>query len=143
MKNSSFVWGLVSFAVSIAIFPNDALATHPINTVNNGQIIQSGTYFNTPDSKTTFINKGSGGLWLKSGNNLRGVEVNSAGTLTNNGGTFHFYAPNDVVRLDGNIDVRAIRNSNGTYLGNGGRVFVDSAYLYQNGNIYANGINGV
>jgi hypothetical protein len=46
------------------------------------------------------------------------------------------------VRVDGNIDVNAIRNSQGAYLGNGGKVFVDSAYLFQNGNIFANGVNG-
>ena len=30
----------------------------------------------------------------------------------------------------------------GAYLGNGGKVFIDSGYLFQNGNIFANGVNG-
>lgn len=117
--------------------------TPPINSVNNGAIAQGGTYFNTADSKTTFTNTSGGGVWLQSGSNLRGLEVDALGKLTNNGGTIHFYAPGAVVRLDGNIDVRAVRaGSEGSYLGNGGKLFVDSAFLYQNGNIYANGING-
>lgn len=73
---------------------------------------------------------------------MRGLEANTNGTLNNNGGTLHLYAPDNVVRVDGNIDVNALRNSQGAYLGNGGKVFVDSAYLFQNGNIFANGVNG-
>lgn len=104
-------------------------------------MISGGTYFNTPNNQTTFQNT-SGGLWLKSGSNLRGVEIDNAGNLTNNGGTFHFYAPGQVIRLDGNVDVRGIQNGSGIFLGSGGKVFLDSAYVYQSGKIYANGLNG-
>jgi hypothetical protein len=132
-------WAFTLLAASLTLCTS---AFADINTVNDGPIVAGGNYFNTPGSKTTFKNSSGGGLWLKSGSNVRGVEVNSAGTPTNNGGTIHFYAPGNVVRLDGNIDVRGIRNQSGAYLGNGGKVFVDSAYLYQSGNIYANGFNG-
>jgi hypothetical protein len=73
---------------------------------------------------------------------LRGVEVNSSGIATNNGGTVLLYAPDNVVRMDGNINVNALQNGQGAYLGNGGKVFIDSGYLFQNGNIFANGVNG-
>ena len=112
----------------------------PVNSTQNGQIVQGGTYYNTSDSRTTFTNTGSGGLWLKSGTTVRGLEVDPTNALTGNGGTLHFYAPGSVVRIDGTIDVNALRNGN--YLGNGGRVFVDSAFLYQNGSIFANGGSG-
>lgn len=117
-------------------------STNPVNTVNNGRIVNGGTYYNTADSKTTFTNTGAGGLWVRDNANLRGLEVNAAGATTNNGGTFHFYAPNSVVRVDGNINVDALRNGQGTYMGNGGKVFVDAAYYYQSGHISAGGFNG-
>ena len=98
--------------------------------------------YNTPGNTTSFINSQSGGLWLKAGTILRGLEANSNGSLSNNGGTLHLYAPDNVVRIDGNIDVSAIHNCHGAYLGNGGKVFIDSGYLFQNGNIFANGSNG-
>jgi hypothetical protein len=113
-----------------------------VNTLNNGSIVNGGTYLNTRDSKTTFRNTAGTGLWLKSGSNIRGIEINSGGVPTGNGGTLHFLAPGQVVRLDGNIDVNGLRNGSGAFIGNGGKVFVDSAYLFQKGNIYANGING-
>lgn len=119
-----------------------SVASLPINSVNNGAIAKGGTYFNTANGKTTFTNTSGGGIWLKGGSNIRGVEVDATGNLTNNGGTVHFYAPGSVVRLDGNIDIRAVRDGNGNFKGNGGNLFVDSSYLYQNGSIYANGING-
>jgi hypothetical protein len=113
-----------------------------VNTVNDGRVISGKTYYNTPGAVTSFINSGSGGLWLKSGNTLRGQEVNTIGNLTNNGGAVHLYAPNNVVRVDGNIDVNALKNGQGAYIGDGGKVFIDSAYLFQNGNIFANGFDG-
>jgi hypothetical protein len=131
----SMTFGLLASSIS-------AYAAEPVNTVNNGRIVNSGTYYNTPDGKTTFTNTGSGGLWVRDNANIRGLEVNAAGNLTNNGGTLHFYAPNSVVRVDGNINVNALQNSQGAYLNNGGKVFVDAAYYYQSGNISANGNNG-
>jgi len=117
-------------------------ALPPIDTVHDGQVVAGGTYYNSAQGKTTFMNSGSGGLWVKGGTTIRGVEVDAGGNLTNNGGTLHFFAPNSVVRIDGNVDVNAILNSQGAPMGSGGRVFVDSAYLFQNGGIFANGING-
>jgi len=111
-----------------------------INSINTGQNISAGTYFNTPGSRTTFINP-NGGLWLHSGDLVRGLESNINKVPDGNGGTLYFRAPGNVVRLDGNIDVSAVRNG-ALYTGNGGKVFVDSGYLFQNGNIFANGANG-
>lgn len=129
-----------SFFVSSATLPAFA-APGDTNSWNNGQVVQGGTYYNTPDSKTTFVNTGSGGLWVKADTTVRGLEVNGSGALTGNGGTMLFSAPGSVVRIDGTIDVSAVMGKNG-FAGNGGRVFIDSAMLYQNGAIYANGRNG-
>jgi hypothetical protein len=126
MRNSQSGWGFILLAASLTL---STVALADVNTVNDGPIVAGGTYLNTADGKTTFKNSAGGGLWLKSGSNIRGVEVNASGSLTNNGGTVHFYAPGNVVRLDGNIDVRGIRNSQGVYRGDGGKVFVDSAYI--------------
>jgi hypothetical protein len=131
-----------TLALTVSLLSLNAYAVGPANTINNGKVISGGTYYNTADNKTTFTNTQGGGLWVKSGTNVRGLEVDAGGHLTNNGGTLQFYAPGDVVRIDGNIDVNALRNGQGAFVGNGGRVFVDSAYLYQNGNVLANGING-
>lgn len=139
MSKNIFLSALtLSLSVSLSGY---SYALSPINSVNDGRIIQGGTYFNTANGQTTFTNT-NGGLWLKTSTNLRGVEVNSSGNLTNNGGTFNFYAPGQVVRLDGNVDVRGVKDASGIYLGNGGKVFVDAAYLYQSGKIYASGSNG-
>jgi len=141
MRKSLSKTQIFVLAMSLAFYPAIACALGPANTVHTGPVISGGTYFNTPDGQTTFKNT-SGGLWLKSGSNLKGVEVNNVGNLTNNGGTFHFYVPGQVIRLDGNVDVRGIQNGSGAFLGNGGKVFLDSAYVYQSGKIYANGLNG-
>jgi hypothetical protein len=131
----------VALSLTIALIPTSE-ALNPINSTQDGRIIQGGTYYNTAGNTTSFINSQSGGLWLKAGTTLRGLEVNSSGAVNNNGGTVHLYAPDNVVRVDGNIDVSAIRNGQGADLGNGGKVFIDSGYLFQNGNIFANGANG-
>lgn len=130
-------------AISISIFsmPYSYAGPGDVNSINDGRDIQSGTYFNTPGSRTTFQNSAGGGLWLHSGDLVRGLESTAAKTPTGNGGTLYFRAPNNMVRLDGNIDVSAVRNGT-LYPGNGGKVFVDSGYLFQNGNIFANGANG-
>lgn len=140
MSKRSF-YSSLALSLTVALSPL-SYALSPINSTQDGRIIQGGTYYNTADSATTFINSQAGGLWLKAGTTLRGLEVNSSGALTNNGGTVHLYAPDNVVRVDGNIDVSAIHNGQGADLGNGGKVFIDSGYLFQNGNIYANGANG-
>jgi hypothetical protein len=113
-----------------------------VNTVNDGSVINAGTYLNTPNGKTIFKNSTGTGIHLQSGQNIRGAEYFN-GSLTGNGGNIHIDAPNQVVRLDGNIDVRGflpkgiIGNA-----GSGGNVTVNAGYLYQTGNIYASGLNG-
>jgi hypothetical protein len=132
----------IALALSLSITGTALAAPGDTNSVNNGQLIQGGTYYNTATGKTTFINgKGADGLWLQSGQNVRGLEVTGGSAVTGNGGTLHFYAPGSIVRLDGNVDVSGLIR-NGSYIGNGGRVYVDSAFLYQNGSIFANGFNG-
>lgn len=133
----------LSLAASIGILANASVFAAPgqVNSVNNGKDITAGTYYNTSGSKTVFQNTGTGGLKLKSGDLVRGLESDAVGNPSGHGGHLHFNAPGAVVRLDGNINVSALQ-SGGAYTGNGGRVTVDAAYLYQNGSIFANGING-
>jgi hypothetical protein len=132
---------LIAVTFVLSAMPLALAAPGDINSTNNGQVVQGGNYYNTADSKTTFVNTGSGGLWVKSGVLVRGLEVLPDGSFTGNGGTLHFFAPGSVVRIDGSIDVSGILRG-GVYTGNGGRVIVDSAFLYQNGSIFANGRNG-
>jgi hypothetical protein len=141
-KQSKFA-ASVALALSLSISSTALAAPGDTNSVNNGGTITGGTYYNTPDNKTTFTNNGgTGDLHLPTGQTVRGIEVNPWGGATGNGGTIHFFAPGGMVRLDGNVDVSGIINGRGAYIGNGGRVFVDSAMLFQNGSIFANGING-
>lgn len=102
-----------------------------VNSVNNGQIIQGGNYYNTAGGRTVFQNSSS--LHLRAGDLVVGREVTDAATktLTGNGGSLTFNAP--IVRLDGNVDVNGVMQ--------GGNVVINSAFLYQNGNIFANGAN--
>jgi hypothetical protein len=65
----------IGLSLTITLFPS-SYALNPINSTQDGRIIQGGTYFNTPNLKTTFINSHSDGLWLKSGVSIRGLEVN-------------------------------------------------------------------
>jgi hypothetical protein len=142
---SIFAWAYrpVALACTVALTVHSLAWAEPsINSVQTGQVVQGGTYLNTTDGRTTFRNTFGSGLWVKNNSTVRGLEVDSSGNLTNNGGTLHFYAPNGMVRVDGTIDVNALRSGRGAYLGNGGKVFVDADYLYQSGNILANGING-
>ncbi len=141
----SFSKSFIALALSLTIssLPLTALAgPGDVNSVNDGQVIQNGTYYNTPGNKTTFQNSGGSGLWVKSGTTVRGLESNLSGTATGNGGWLHFYAPGQAVRLDGDVSVSGLLGKGGIHLGNGGRVTIDSAFLYQNGNIFANGVNG-
>jgi hypothetical protein len=145
-----------SFGVASAeITPN------MLNTVNDGASIKGGTYFNTAGHDTLFTNSAKTGITLDAGQNIRGAEAFN-GAVTGNGGNIHIQAPDQVVRLNGNIDVRGFlpKNApgipgymlpgssfNGEYNnpgpgGNGGNVTIDAAYLFQNGNIYAGGYNG-
>jgi hypothetical protein len=132
----------LSLAISISVFSASLAAAAPgdVNSINDGRDIQAGTYLNTPGSRTTFINSGGGSMWLHSGDLVRGLETNN-GALTGNGGHLYFRNPNNVIRSDGNIDVSAVRNGT-LYTGNGGSVDIDCRYLFQNGNIWANGANG-
>lgn len=130
---SSLLMGITAMSVPIAqANPGD------VNSVNNGSTIQAGTYFNTVGSRTTFQNAG-GSLTLNAGDLVRGLESNASKVVTGNGGNFYLKA--DVIRLDGTMDVSAIRHG-ATYVGNGGTVSADAKYLFQNGNIFANGSNG-
>lgn len=145
VKNALYRGALVSLSLTVGLatlnIPIALAGPGDLNSINDGQDIQSGTYFNTPGSRTTFQNSSGSGLWLHSSDLVRGLESNASSVPTGNGGTLYFRAPGNVVRFDGNIDVSAVRNG-ALYTGNGGKVFVDSAYLFQNGSIFANGVNG-
>lgn len=113
----------------------------PVNMVKDGGIIQGGTYYNSENGKTTFVNSDSGSLWLKSGTTVRGIQVDETGHATGHGGNVHLLAPNSVVRVDGDINVNNVMRQD-PFFGNGGNVTVDAAFYYQNGNIFANGYHG-
>ncbi len=138
-----FVPLALAMSITVSSLPLASFAgPGDVNSVNDGQVVQGGTYYNTPGNKTTFQNSAGSGLWVKSGTTVRGLESNLTGTPTGNGGWLHFYAPGSAVRIDGNVNVSGLLNGAGMHLGNGGRLTIDSAFLYQNGNIFANGING-
>lgn len=133
---------VASLAVSLTLGALPAFAgPGDLNSTNDGRDVQGGTYFNTEGSRTTFVNTGAGGLWVRSGVLVRGLESDANKVPTGNGGTMYFSAPGNVIRIDGDIDASAVK-SGSLYLGNGGKVFMDSAYLFQSGNIFANGFNG-
>ena len=111
------------------------------NQTIDGQQPGSGSYYSTNGDWTTFKNSGAGGLHVTGGTTIRGLEVNGGNALTGNGGNVRFYAPGSVIRIDGTVDVNAIHNGS-AYAGNGGKAVFVSDYLYQNGQIYANGIDG-
>ncbi len=157
---SRYFWP-ISLAASVAVAPTSVFAdpmpgdaigsgTQVNQTISGSNTVNSGTYYNTPGGSTTFTSNTS--LTLPTGGAVRGLEINTAtvnsnGTfsngssvLTGNGGSVIFNAP--IVKLNGTVDVSALQNSAGTYLGNGGNVTVNSTYYYQSGKIYANGANG-
>lgn len=134
----------LALAASMAFSGLPAAFAHPgdINSVNDGQNVAGGTYYNTPGDKTTFTNSGGSGLYVQAGTTVTGREVSSdTHTETGNGGWVDFNAPGQIVRIDGNINVSGILKD-GAYLGNGGKVTIESGFLYQNGQIFANGVNG-
>lgn len=136
------VFGLL-LACTISVSGSAFSAPGNVNATHDAQAIMAGTYYNTPGSKTTFTNSSDSGLHVRAGDTVRGVEVanptNPLGSTTGNGGWLHFNAPGQVVRIDGTVDVSGILK-NGV-LGNGGRVTINSAFLYQSGKILANGRN--
>lgn len=137
-------WGIaftLAACVLLSNLPLALAAPGDTNSTNIGRDIQGGTYYNTPGNKTTFTNP-SGDLILGSGTKVRGLEVDSNGNLTGNGGTMLFSAPKGMFRLDGTVDVSSVLNDSGIPIGNGGTVLIEAAALYQNGSIFANGING-
>ncbi|MEM0952199.1 MAG: hypothetical protein AAGI66_08680 [Cyanobacteria bacterium P01_H01_bin.74] len=131
----------ISMAISLAIAPYSLAAPGETNSINNGQNVAGGTYFNTAGNKTTFTNTSGTGIYISPSTTVRGLEVDAGGATTGNGGHLHFDIPNQGFRLDGVIDVNAIANG-GTYFGSGGKVTVNAAYMYQSGQILANGVNG-
>lgn len=130
-------WTLI-FGITATTVPIAYAGPGDVNSINTGQDIQAGTYFNTPGSRTTFENGGNS-LHLRSGDLLRGLESDINGNPNGNGGSMYFRG--NVVRFDGDIDVSAVRNGS-LYTGNGGKVVVDANYLFQNGDIFAGGSNG-
>jgi hypothetical protein len=143
-KRSARQW-LTTFTVAASLLisssPLAFAGPGDTNSINDGQIIKGGNYYNTVGDKTTFQNSGGNGIYVPGGSTVIGKEVNGVGGLTGNGGNILINAPSQVVRLDGNMDVSAGKNG-GFYVGNGGNVQINSAFLFQNGQITANGING-
>ncbi len=135
----------LALSTTLSMSPLAFAGPGDVNSVNNGQVVQGGTYYNTAGDKTTFVNTGGGGLWIKAGSTVTGHEVSNvadpAGSLTGNGGHLHFYAPSSVVRVDGNINVSGLAGG-GYATANGGRVTVDAAFYFQEGQISAFGNNG-
>ncbi|WP_303673669.1 hypothetical protein [Vampirovibrio chlorellavorus] len=136
------------FLVALSLTTSLLLANSPLsfagpgdtNSTNYGENVAGGTYYNTTGNRTTFTNNGN--MIVGAGTTVRGLEVNNNGDLTGNGGHLHFDARGGVMRVDGTIDASAALGQNGAYLGNGGKVTIDAGALVQNGNIFANGLNG-
>jgi hypothetical protein len=138
------VYTSLSLALSVGLTASSYAAVPPVNTVNNGQVVQNGTYYNTPGDKTTFINTAGTGLFIKANTTVTGLEatVGKNGLkTTGNGGNLLFNVPGQVVRLDGVINVNAL-SKQGAFIGNGGRVTINAGYLYQSGQISALGRQG-
>lgn len=127
--------------INLTFFSDGAFAQvgGEVNSINDGHNISAGSYFNTSGSRTIFVNTPGCHLWLRPGDTIRGLETSSTGTAPYGG--LNFTAPGNVVRIDGNIDVSAIRNHT-VYVGNGGRIVNENAFIYQNGTIFATGTHG-
>lgn len=134
---------VLAVSLGFSSFPAALANVGGVNSVNDGQTISGGTYYNTPGSETTFVNSAHTGLYLNAGSTVVGHEV-APGTLqeTGNGGNLHFSAPGQVVHLDGNIDASGFVKSGSSTMGNGGHVTIDAGALYQNGQIYVTGKHG-
>ncbi|WP_373531176.1 hypothetical protein [Vampirovibrio sp.] len=143
LRTTGRLTAAVSLAASLLLgsMPVSLAGPGDTNSTNVGANVANGTFFNTAGDKTTFTNNG-GNITVGAGTTVRGLEVNSAGNLTGNGGHLHFDAQGGVMRVDGTINASAAMGSNGAYLGNGGKVTIDAGALVQNGNIFANGLNG-
>jgi hypothetical protein len=143
LRNNKFLPVTLAVSVSMFSFPLAFSAPGEINSINTSNTIVGGTYLNTPGSRTTFTPGSSGGtMTLPTGSLLRGLEADpTSHAITGNGGTIDVRNPNGVVFLKGDVDVSAVRNGS-AYTGSGGKLFVESAYLFQSGNVYANGVNG-
>lgn len=142
---------LCVLALSLGVAQAVEIPASLVNQTYNGSTIQGGTYFNSPGSETKFINTAGTGITLNAGQNIRGVEGSPASfglegnpsSYTGNGGNIHIQAPDQVVKLNGNIDVRGFLSNGSPFMpGTGGKVTIDAAYLFQNGNIYASGMRG-
>jgi hypothetical protein len=131
----------LAFSVFVGMASVAFSAPNEVDSVNEGRNIVGGTYFNTAGGQTVFQNSTGGGLFLRNRTNIRGLESDAGGVRTGNGGSILLDAPDSVVRLDGNINVNAVRNGR-IFAGNGGQVEINTAFLYQNGQISANGVNG-
>ncbi|MBK8189641.1 MAG: hypothetical protein IPK79_04245 [Vampirovibrionales bacterium] len=136
----------LGLALSLSIAMSSAAMAAPgdVNATHNVTNVAGGVYYNTAGSQTVFQATGSG-LIVGAGTTVRALEVSNpaspAASLTNNGGSLRFSAPGQVIRIDGTIDASAVK-SGSIYLGNGGSIAFDAAFLYQNGKIYANGARG-
>jgi hypothetical protein len=133
MKRSVSLVGLM-LVISIALFISPQWAkSETINSLNTSSSIIGGTYLNTPGSRTIFTTP-------------RGIEILPSGTIpcpttsvpsVPSNGSVHITNPNGVVRLTGNIDVSAIKNS-AAYTGNYGHIFVNANTNFAGSNtIYA------
>ena len=127
----------VSFGITM--IPSAFAAPGDVNSVNVGQNINSGTYYNTNDGMTVFKN-GDGGLVLNG--HVRLLESDLNANPTGNGGT-GLFTTTGIFKLSGTIDASGLM-SNGVFTGNGGRVIINAPYFYQTGtgNIFANGLSG-
>lgn len=137
-------WTVATFLAASLLVSNLPLSyagPGDTNSTNYGENVVGGTYYNTAGNQTTFTN--ANGLTVGAGTTVRGLEVNGAGQLTNNGGHLHFDAPNGTIRVDAGstIDAGAIFRD-GAFQGNGGTISFNAGALVLNGNILVPGLNG-
>lgn len=133
---------MMAFSVGISQVPFAFAGPGDINSTNVGTVVQDGTYYNTNGNQTTFVGQ-NGLLWVQSGTEVRGLEVNGSGALTGNGGNMLFTNPGGMIRVDGTVNASGIMGA-GYATSNGGMVTLRADYINvgSTGQIFAMGTNG-
>lgn len=137
--NQQVLASLLAASIGLSVTIPAFALPNSINSVNNTNRPDPGTYLNTAGNSTTF--NGNNGMVVNG--NFRGLEVSGNGQTTGNGGNFRFNDPNFIVYDHANINLNALVDGNGRFTGNGGSISVTSPLVFMNGSaISLNGNSG-